>query len=78
MLVNFVGACGRCSVCGHACPSPPTPLFLDTVEFHIMLPSLRLHAILAAAILFQAFLPGSGHVYHVGLKLENVTGACWC
>jgi len=42
-----------------------------------MLPSLRLHAILAAAILFQAFLPGSGHVYHVGLKLENVTGACW-
>ena len=33
-----------------------------------MLPSLRLLAILTATISSQALLPGSGHVYHVGLS----------
>jgi len=47
---------------------PPTPLFLSILEFHMLLPSLRLLAILVAAILSQVLLPGFRHVYHVGIS----------
>jgi len=51
---------------------PPTPLFLDTLEFHMSLPLLRLLAILGAAILSQAFT-----AWFFGMYITSVSvGKC--